>query len=298
MHYDPVTLTVADRDAEVAVATYHDGEDLPPELSPRPYLHPVRTPAGADLTEIYPEDHRHHYGVSAAVVDVNGVMYWGGKSYVHGQGYTMLENQGRQRGPAPTVSTEAGRTLLRQQLSWTGPDGEEQVVEDRHLRLARVEHDVPAHLLTWRSDLHAPHTDLVIGSPATRGRTGAGYGGLFWRVGPESTWTVRVSTPGGVVSGEESCLGALGRWLTLTQVRDSGPVTLLLGQPDDPAVMLPWFVRVSGYVGAGPAVAWDAPTTLARGDSRSLHLWAALVDAELEPAAADALYRDLENLAS
>jgi LacI family transcriptional regulator len=282
-----------------AVATYHDGSALETDLSPRPYLHPVRTPAGAEMTETCPADHRHHYGVSAAVVDVDGVTYWGGKSFVLGQGYTMLANHGRQDGSAPSVTTDADRTVLQQQLSWTGPDGEEQLVEDREVRLSRIERGGPVNLLTWRSELHAPHRDLTIGSPATRGRTGAGYGGLFWRLGPESPTTVRVSTADGVVSGEESALGAVGPWLTLTQVRDGGPVTLLLGQPTrgehDP---LPWFVRVGGYVGAGPAVAWETPVPFVRGTSRSLHLWAALVDADIEPVAADALYRDLEDLAA
>lgn len=292
MFYDPVSLALADQQ----IGLYHDGTDLARELSPRPYLHPVTTPAGVTLTETYPADHRHHYGVSAAVVDVNGVMYWGGKSYVHPQGYTMLENQGRQQGGAPEVVAGADRVVLTQQLSWTGPDGAEQIREDREIRLARLERDEPANLLTWRSDLQAPHTDLTIGSPATRGRTGAGYGGLFWRLGPESPTTVRVATAEGVVSGEENALGAVGRWLTLTQVRESGPVTLLLGQPADD--LLPWFVRVTGYVGAGPAVAWDAPVAFPRGSARSLHLWAALLDADLDVAAADDLYRELETLAA
>lgn len=291
MPHDPVTLTVADR----VVATYHDGSDLQADLSPRPYLHPVRTPGGVEMTETYPADHRHHYGVSAAVVDVDGVTYWGGKSYVDGQGYVMLPNQGRQSGTAPEVTSVGDRTVVTQHLSWTGPDGGEQLVENREVRLAHLAGDAPATALTWRSDLQAPHRDLVIGSPATRGRTGAGYGGLFWRVGPESATAVSVSTPEGVVTGEQDALGAVGRWLTLTQVRESGPVTLLLAQPETD--LLPWFARVSGYVGAGPAVAWDAPTTLAHGTRRTLHLWAALVDAELDTSAADGLYRDLENLA-
>lgn len=291
MQPDPVILTVGDTE----VATYHDGADLEVALSPRPYLHPVRTPGRVALTEIHPDDHHHHYGVSAAVVDVDGVMYWGGKSYVDGEGYVMLRNHGRQRGTVPEITHAGDVTTLRQQVSWTEPGGAEQIAEDRELRLARTED--PAHLLTWRSRL-TPHHDVAIGSPATRGRTGAGYGGLFWRLGPDigDATTIRVSTPDGVVTGEEHALGAVGPWLTLTQVRDSGPVTLLLAQPEDD--LLPWFVRTSGYVGAGPAVAWDAVTAVAGGTTRDLHLWAALTDTALDPDDADRLYRDLETLAS
>ncbi|GAB2968846.1 MAG TPA: PmoA family protein [Actinotalea caeni] len=274
------------------VARYHDGADLAPELSPRPYLHPVRTPAGEILTETWPEDHRHHYGVSAAVVDVNGSTYWGGASYVDGTGYVLLPNQGRQTGSTPEVETAAGRTTLRQRLGWTSAEGVEQIQEDREVRLAA---HADAHLLTWRSSLHAM-SDLTIGSPATRGRTGAGYGGLFWRVGPAAPTEVRVATADGVVAGEQAALGAVGRWLTLTQHRAGGPVTLLLAQPED--ALLPWFVRVSGYVGAGPAVAWERTVPLGQGETWDLHLWAALVDSEIDDATADRLHRDLKDLAA
>lgn len=285
----PVLLTLDGQE----VAQYHDGAVIAQDLAPRPYLHPVRTPAGEVLTETWPEDHRHHYGVSAAVVDVNGTTYWGGASYVDGTGYVLLPNQGTQTGEPPVVAADGDATVLRQQLFWTAPDGVEQIGEDREVRLARAEG--PAHLLTWRSSLHA-RADLTIGSPATRGRTGAGYGGLFWRLGPAAPTEVRVATPSGVVSGEENALGAVGHWLTLTQHRDTGPVTLLLAQPR--SALLPWFVRVTGYVGAGPAVAWEQQVPLARGETWDLHLWAALIDSDVDPAAADRLYRDLENLSA
>lgn len=289
MPTEPVLLTLSGRE----VARYLDGADLDADLSPRPYLHPVRTPGGVVVTETRPEDHHHHHGVSAAVVDIDGTSYWGGKSYVDGQGYVMLPNQGRQVGEAPQLSTTPDRSVLTQRLRWSAPDGTEQVVEDREIRLAAG--PGPAHLLTWRSGLHAQR-DLTIGSPATRGRTGAGYGGLFWRLGPESGATVRVRTAGGVVRGEQDALGAIGPWLTLTTRHDGGTATVLLAQPDTD--LLPWFVRVTGYTGAGPAVAWDRTATVAAGDRRDLHLWAALVDGDLADDDADRLYRDLEDLAA
>lgn len=291
MTHDPATLALDGR----TIARYHDRSDMHPDLSPRPYLHPVLSPAGVVVTEIWPEDHRHHYGVSAAVVDIDGVTYWGGKSYVDGQGYVMLPNQGTQVGGPVTVGTDDdGVTVLRQELSWHGPDGTEQLTEERDIRVGTT--NAGANLLSWRSTLRAGDADLTIGSPATRGRTGAGYGGLFWRVGPEAPTTVRVATADGVVTGEENALGAVGRWLTLTQHRETGPVTVLLAQPADD--LLPWFVRVSGYVGAGPAVAWADPVPFPRGSTRDLHLRAAVVDTDLDAASADTLYEQLEHLAA
>src|SRR5205814_1028778 len=52
------------RAAGRVVAEYHRGADLPPGVSPRPYLHPIRTPAGTVVTAVAPEDHPHHLGFS------------------------------------------------------------------------------------------------------------------------------------------------------------------------------------------------------------------------------------------
>src|SRR3954451_21269079 len=46
----------------VPVADYVDGGELDPVLSPRPYLHPVRTLRGVVVTDARPADHRWHLG--------------------------------------------------------------------------------------------------------------------------------------------------------------------------------------------------------------------------------------------
>ncbi|WP_165962696.1 DUF6807 domain-containing protein [Occultella glacieicola] len=266
-----------------AVATHHDGQDLAAHLSPRPYLHPVTTLEGSVLTETGPEDHRHHYGVSNAVVEVNGHMFWGGASYVHPTGYEMLTNHGRQ------VPRSADLTdhRITQTLEWLGSDGSHVLTEDREIT-ADLLPERSAWALRWRSTLHADGGDLELGSPATRGRVGAGYGGLFWRLSSASIPTTATTADGGPP------LGSTSPWLLLTQARETGPVALLLAQPREQ--VLPWFVRTQGYVGAGPAVAWDAPRTVAAGTSLDLHLWALLVDGDLSPESARTHYDLLEQL--
>lgn len=291
---EPVRIRIDARE----VARYDPGTAMAAARSPRPYLHPVRTPAGRVLTEVEPADHRHHYGVSAAVVDIDGTTYWGGKSFVADSGYVMLPNQGRQVGAAPTVTdSDPGRAEVSQRLTWFGADGAEQLAERRTLRFQRRSSAAAdALLLTWRSDLRPLQGDVTVGSPATRGRVGAGYGGLFWRVGPQAPTQVRAGGLDGWVEGEEAALGHRSPWLTLTQVRDGSPITLLLGQPGDD--LLPWFVRTSGYVGAGPAIAWAEPVSWQHGSEHSLQLWAATLDAEIEPETACTIHADLEHLAS
>ena len=62
--------------------------------SPRPYLHPVRTRGGDLVTAFRPHDHVWHKGIAWSLPVVGEHNFWGGPTYVHGQGYVQLENDG------------------------------------------------------------------------------------------------------------------------------------------------------------------------------------------------------------
>ena len=265
------------------VAQYCDGQDMPAELSPRPYLHPVTTLAGQPLTEVAPADHRHHYGVSNAVVEINGSMFWGGGSYVHPSGYQMLDNHGRQRGGPVHATAHA----IEQQVEFLATDGSHLLTEQRRIT-ADLLPAWESWALSWHSRLVADATDLTFGSPATRGRVGAGYGGVFWRVSGDQLPTTAQ------VDGGGEPLGSSSPWLLLTQERPTGTVSLLLAQP--PGRVLPWFVRTTGYVGAGPAVAWESHRHLAQGEHLDLHLTGVLFDRGIDAGTARTLYTTLEQL--
>lgn len=258
------------RCAGFPVAVLEDGAVMDPRLSPRPYLHPVLTPAGSLLTELGPADHAHHAGVSLALPDVNGTMHWGGQSYVHPGGYQWLDNHGRQelrslRTAAPTRPAGTGRTegsmpglgtTLEASVDWLAHDGHLQATEQRTIRFLPLAGEAPTeataagYQLSWRSELTGTE-DLTIGSPGSHGRAQAGYGGLFWRLPAPAAW--RLLTPDGLE--EDQANGANLPWIAL--VSDSQHACLVLRQsPQDP-VTLPWFVRVAEYPGAGPALAWD-----------------------------------------
>ncbi|MDT0330267.1 DUF6807 domain-containing protein [Nocardiopsis lambiniae] len=230
------------------VAVGVDGTDIEPRLSPRPYLHPVRTLGGTTVTEVLPADHRHHLGVGVAVPDVSGVSFWGGRTFTPDRGSVLLDNHGRQRRLSWRGDGGGGGV---EELSWTGPDGGELVREERRLRARPLDGAV------WVLDLdtalrNTSGRDLDIGSPATNGRPGAGYGGLFWRapIGPVAP---RVHGPGGL-EGEAALHGSRAAWSAL--VGDAGgPWTLLFHQPGGHTD--PWFVRAGEYPGVGPALAWD-----------------------------------------
>lgn len=260
------------------LARYDHGATVARVHSPRPFVHPVRTLGGAVLTDVAPSDHLHHLGLSAALPDVDGTSFWGGRTYVRDEGSTLLDNHGRQRVTETRVAAtddERGRdgSDVVQLLTWDDEHGTPVLHESRTLT-ARTLGD--AWTLRWTSTLRADVRDLTFGSPATNGRPGAGYGGLFWRLG-DADETLVLSEGG---TGEEVAHGSTSRWVAFVQSTGTTTTTLVLVQPD--ADRRAWFLRASEYDGAGPALAWSERTELPRGHELTLELVAVLVDGDVD----------------
>ncbi|WP_082979172.1 DUF6807 family protein [Arthrobacter sp. B6] len=266
------------------VADYQDGSRIRTVSSPRPYLHPVRTLAGTVVTDHQPLDHVWHLGVGVALQDVDGVSFWGGRTYTRAAGeYVWRPDHGtivrtEQRSPA---GQSPGANRLAESLSWNGPDGAPLLTEQRTWTWAA------AGSSAWRLTLDfalSPAGDhpVSLGSPGSNGRHQGGYGGFFWRL-PECSGAT-VWTPGATGetnTGEAAVHGSVTPWLAWSgnfsteksddgadastdasgpghgSASSGGPATLVFvaseGSTD------PWFVRVDGYPGVGQSLAWDAP---------------------------------------
>jgi LacI family transcriptional regulator len=252
------------------VARYVTTPSMPRVHSPRPYLHPLRSLAGHPLTQVNPSDHPHHYGVSLAVADVNGTTYWGGRTFVRDQGSMLLANHGRQ----VSTNLDVDGAVLRDTVTWLDQHDRPQLSERRELTAAAIP---DGWAIGWRSELTSS-TGVTIASPATNGRPGAGYGGIFWRHPPAG-----ILTPDG--NTESAAHGAASRWIALTTASTS---VVLIQDEGDP---LPWFVRLTDYTGAGPSLAWDTPLKLTPGSPVTVSLLALIVDRRLTADAAAVLAR-------
>ncbi|MFC7331121.1 PmoA family protein [Marinactinospora rubrisoli] len=267
------------------LATHHDGADLDPLLSPRPYLHPVRTLGGTTVSEFQPEDHAHHLGVGVAVADVAGANFWGGRTFVRDRGSTMLANHGRQEHVSWDRRADDGYV---QRLAWRGPDGTVLLEERRTVRAVPVAAPGGG---AWALDIdvrlrNSAGRPLRIGSPATNGRPGAGYGGFFWRA-PLGKEPPRCLGPG--LEGEEALHGTRAPWLAMSGAApgDGAPWTLVfLAFPPDPD---PWFLRAGQYPGVGAALAWDRPLWLDTGGWLRRRTATVVLDGHPAPAGLDAL---------
>ncbi len=250
-------ILVRARLSDTEVAVYRDGRGTIPTSSPRPYLHPVCTRGRVVVSAHHPADHDWHNGVGMAIPEVNGTHFWGGGTYVHGQGYVLLDHHGVIVGQQPELDHDA----FTQELSWIGHDGSVALREQRSIGWAAI--DEQSWKLTFESRLWAD-AGAEIGSPGSKGRVGGGYGGFFWRF--PACDNVEVFTA--EATGEDSVHGSVAPWLGWSAdfaagPGVSGPATIIVASPDAFAAGEPWFVRVRDYPGLGSALAWDRPVILA-----------------------------------
>ncbi|MHC6219170.1 DUF6807 family protein [Arthrobacter sp. MMS24-S77] len=258
--------------AAVVLATVQSGAGLAVRLSPRPYLHPVRSLAGVKVTDHLPADHPWHLGAGIALQDVNGTNFWGGKTYTRAAGrYEERQDHGR----IIELSATSGPGLVDQELSWQAPDGSEVLRERRTTRSRRVDRR------TWQLELRTELTAVVdssLGGPGSNGALGSGYGGFFWRLPACSGAEVFTAER----AGEPEVHGSASPWLAWTADFPEGPATLVFAAPAE--AQDPWFVRMADYPAVGSALAWDRPVELAAGESlgRSWTVW--IVDAKLSRA--------------
>lgn len=250
------------------VAAVQDGTLVRPTSSPRPYLHPVRTLAGTIVTDHIPEDHVWHLGAGVALQDVDGINFWGGRTYTRDAGAYVWR---KDHGMIVTDSVEHTDGQRREQLSWLGPDRSPVLREQRQWRWSAVGDSAWKLALDFTLD-SATGRPVLLGSPGSNGRPQGGYGGFFWRlpkVGDATIWTPDAR-------GEDAVHGSVSPWLAWSGTFDAGTANPahVTGDPDpglghpatlvflaSPQALDPWFVRHEGYPGVGLSLAWDAPVT-------------------------------------
>ena len=83
-------------DGEV-LAEYVFRPEHPTFESPRPYVSPIRTLGGETVSLYRPHDHVWHKGIAWSLPVVGDENFWGGPTFVRGEGYVQLPNNGEQR---------------------------------------------------------------------------------------------------------------------------------------------------------------------------------------------------------
>lgn len=225
--------------------------------SPRPYFHPIRTLSGAQVSLYRPHDHVWHKGIAWSLPNVGTENFWGGPTYVRGQDYQHLDNNGAMvHRDFTELSCSDGLVRVAEELDWITQDGRTWLTETRDFAIRLL--TPQAWVLTYSTSFtNVSGASLPLGSPTTEGRPGAGYGGLFWR-GPRSFSGGTVHTP--ERSGKDELNGVRAPWLGFCGRHDGagGASTLVFVDAPGNAAALggehtEWFVRSDVYAVVSPS---------------------------------------------
>jgi hypothetical protein len=179
----------------------------------RPFVHPVRTPGGVELTRDAPEDHPWHHALWFTIKFVNEENFW--EEY---DAYGVLRHVDE-----PQIDeSDDGRVAISGELRWIRPDRETvALTEQRRITHVPLDRD-DAYAIDFETSL-VPASDAVFDrTPFT---TWGGYGGLALRGRGDWHDTTLLLSDGRRV---DRVIGEPAEWCDL-----SGPV----GEADEPAGM-------------------------------------------------------------
>lgn len=216
--------------------------------APKPYAHPVTTPAGHVMTIFEPHDHVWQRGLWFAIKFVNGDNYW-----EENAPFGTQETE-----PYPeTIVTPEGAFLLRTTLRWRAPGGDEALRERRTITWS-LKGD--ACQIDWQTELTMLRETVLERTPYT---TWGGYGGLTFR-GTRGLDRVRFLTPAGAL---ETMTGERAPWCDLSGRLDGGlrlsAGFALLDHPSNPRHPTPFYSHQAPVNFLNAAFLFHEPMTVA-----------------------------------
>jgi hypothetical protein len=189
---------------------------------------------------------------------------------------------------AARVDREDGAVTIAHDLEWVTQAGERWFTERRRLTAAVLDGD--AWALTFETELrNVRGAPISIGSPTTRGRENAGYGGLFWR-GPRSFTDGTLVAPG--VRGGDELRGQQHEWMAFVGRHDgfdASSVLLMLDDADNLQHPPQWFARSAEFAALNPAPFFSEEHEVEAGGVLRLRYGVGIADGDADgaPALAD-----------
>ncbi|SDH06525.1 PmoA family protein [Nonomuraea jiangxiensis] len=274
--------SVAVTAGDVELFTYVYRPDTPVLESPKPYLHPVRTLGGALVSLFRPHDHVWHKGIAWSLPHVGEHNFWGGPTYVQGE-YVQLDNNGSAtHREMTTLAARDGRVELGHTLGWTAQAGD-PVIEERRALTALLVDDATWALLFDTAMTNVSGGTIDFGSPTTKGRENAGYGGLFWR-GPRSFTNGVIQSPGG--AGGDELRGTRAEWFGFRGRHDETGEHSTIVMVDDtanPRHPPQWFARSEQFACLCPAPFFSEEVPLPDGETMRFRYAVLIADGDRGP---------------
>ncbi|WP_043618713.1 PmoA family protein [Nonomuraea candida] len=259
------SVAVAAGDAELFTYVYRPG--TPVLESPKPYLHPIRTRGGRLVSLYRPHDHVWHKGIAWSLPHVGEHNFWGGPTYVHGRSYVQLDNNGSAtHRELTTLAATGDRATIGHTLDWTSQAGAPVIAERRALTATLVDDDTWA--LVFETEMtNVSGATIDFGSPTTKGRENAGYGGLFWR-GPRSFTDGIIQSPDG--AGGDELRGTRAEWFGFRGRHDETgdhSTIVIVDDTANPRHPPQWFARTEQFACLNPAPFFSEELPLPDGET-------------------------------
>lgn len=262
----------------IEILRYTYDPDTPQLESPKPYIHPLRTRSGREVSLFRPHDHVWHKGIAWSLPVVGDENFWGGPTYVHGRFYVQLDNDGSQQHERiERFEARDDAVEFVHDLRWVTQAGNLMFTERRMLRVELLASEGWA--LVFETQMTNVSGDSVaIGSPTTKGRENAGYGGLFWR-GPRSFTGGTLVTAAG--TGGDDLRGWRGEWMAFAgrhDVDDAESLVLMLDSQDNPHHPPQWFARSEEFACLNPAPFFSEELDVAPGETARFRYGVGIAD--------------------
>jgi hypothetical protein len=224
--------------------------------APRPFIHPLTTPAGAVLSVEAPADHPWHHALWFTIKFVNGENFW--------EEYDEF-------GTLRTVDVQDTDHSVTATLEWIAPaGGAVRLRETRTISTTAI--DADAYAIDWSERLTVASDTVLDRTPFT---TWGGYGGLTLRGAP--TWTDTVIRLDDGIERDRT-LGEPSSWFAIDGlVGETTAGVAMFDHPGNLRSPSPWYASTradtygdgwANFVNA--AFLWDEAYTLGAGEHLDL----------------------------
>jgi hypothetical protein len=271
--------SVAVSAGDVELFTYVYRPDTPVLESPKPYVHPIRTLGGALVSLFRPHDHVWHKGIAWSLPHVGEHNFWGGPTYVEGEYVQLANNGSATHREMTTLEADGDRFVIGHTLGWTSQEGA-PVIEERRALSATVVDAFTWALVFGTTMTNVSGATLDFGSPTTKGRENAGYGGLFWR-GPRSFTDGVVQSPDG--AGGDELRGTRAEWFGFRGRHDESgdhSTIVIVDDQANPRHPPQWFARTEDFACLNPAPFFSEELALPDGESVSFRYAVVIADGD------------------
>jgi len=229
----------------------------------KPYLHPLRTVSGYDLTWYRPEDHPWHLGLWFSWKLINGVNYWE-TDRVTGlcQGITAIKD---------FKVTKAIKDSVRfsMVLEYHPPEEPVLLTEARTITVSAPRED-GSYFMDWHAVFTAGETAVFLDrtKPSSQGGPAwGGYAGLAYRSAKDMTEREVRDSTGWKNTGKIMGSGKPADWIDLSGRMNGGEAfagVTIMDHPQSWRHSTPWYVYLNQTFGAiKSAPIYHEPMTLA-----------------------------------